>query len=97
MRFFENGCHGGDGKFLLEMGGSQDGGDGKLLKTFYIVGRGVLTLFYEDPPPTILPTSPLPLFQNLYTPHALFSLSPPTHTATILCLVSLAELVISPH
>ena len=34
MRFFENGCHGGDGKFLLEMGGSQDGGGWETFKDF---------------------------------------------------------------
>ena len=54
MRFFKNGCNGGggDGKFLLEMGDkSQEWGDGKFLKSLYIVGRGVLiTLFYEYPP-----------------------------------------------
>ena len=25
MRFFKNGCNGGDGKFLLEMGGARMG------------------------------------------------------------------------
>ena len=45
------------------------GGSGKFLRSFYIVGRGVLTLlFYEDLPP-ILPT-PIPFFfQILSNPY----------------------------
>ena len=38
MRFFKNGCNGGDGKFLLEMGGGKDGeGEGGW---FYNGGMG---------------------------------------------------------
>ena len=55
MRFFKNGCNGGDGKFLLEMGGQGWGGggglvlqwgDGKFLKSLYIVDKGVLTPYF---------------------------------------------------
>ena len=74
---------GGDGKFLLEMGGkARNGGDGKLLKSFDIVDRGVPTpLFYKDP--TILP---IPPFSNVVhsTPT---SLSHPTPTSTVLSVV----------
>lgn len=43
------------------------GGSGKFLRSFYIVGRGVLTLlFYEDLPP-ILP-NPIPFFSNFVQP-----------------------------
>ena len=42
------------------MGGWFCNGDGKFLKSMYIVGRGLLTLVYEDPP--ILPTTPFSNF-----------------------------------
>ena len=59
-------------------------GDGKILKTLYIVGSGVLTpLFYEDPP--ILPT--LPPFFHLQPPPPMFFL--------LSCF--LGEWVIAPH
>ena len=76
-KIFENGCNGGDGKFLLGMGRKPgmggggglfyNGGNGKFLKSLYTVCRGVLTpLFYEDAP--ILPT---PLFSNFVQHHPL--------------------------
>ena len=58
IKFFKNGCNGGGrgGKCLPEMGrkpgmgGWFYNGDGKFLKSLYIIARGVLTpLFYEEP------------------------------------------------
>ena len=81
MKFCKNGYNGGDGKFLLEIGGSQKWGgwfyngreDGKFLKSLYIVGRGVLTpLFYEDSP--ILPVALL--FKCCPPPHLPCHLQP---------------------
>ena len=97
MRFFKNGCNGGggDGKFLLEMGDkSQEWGDGKFLKSLYIVGRGVLTpLFYED-----LHILPIPPFSKVVQPSPNFPVTSNTHLhCSFCCHVSLAEWVITPH
>ena len=86
-----NSCNGGDGKFLLEMGGSQEWGewfynrgDGKFLKSLYIVGIGVQTpLFYEDPP--ILPT-PTPISNFVEPPSTYLSLPTPTPVVLFLWL-----------
>ena len=97
MRFFKNGCNGGggDGKFLLEMGDkSQEWGDGKFLKSLYIVGRGVLTpLFYED-----LHILPIPPFSKVVQPSPKFPVTSNPHLhCSFCCHVSLAEWVITPH
>ena len=65
----------GDGELLLEMGGSQEwgrggwfynGGDGKCLKSSYIVGERMLSpLFYADLPISPTTTSP---FSNFLDP-----------------------------
>ena len=88
---------GGNGKFLLEMGGSQEfgggggggfkRGGGKLLKVLYIIGRGVLTpLLYEDVHHIAYP---LHFFQILSTPPPYFSVlsSPHSHCSSC-CAVS---------
>ena len=107
MRFLKNGCNEGDRKFLLEMGGSQDGGGDevggwlndrgwKILKSLYIVGRRLLTPpFYEDPPIAI----PLPFFKFCPTPlpssHFPVTSNPHSH-CSFCCPISLAEWVIWP-
>ena len=64
----------GDGKFLLDIRGGEpgmgvgrwfyNGGDGKFVKSLYIVGRGLLTPpIYGDPP--ILPTILFQFFSTL--------------------------------
>ena len=85
---------GGVGKFLLEIGGSQEWGggggglvyngrDGKLLKSLCIVDRGVLkSLFYKDFPYIAYP----PFFLNFVHPPPT-SLSPPTYNPTALSAV----------
>ena len=57
MRFFKNGRDGGNGKFLLEMGGeARNGrigfimGGWEILNSLYIVGRGVLTPYFVKTP-----------------------------------------------
>ena len=97
MRFFKNGCNGGDGKFLLEMGGGVilKCGDGKFLKSLNIVGRGRLTPYFMK---TYI-TYPLPSFSNFVCPppHPT-SLSPNTYLhCSFHCPVSLAEWVIMTH
>ena len=67
MRFFKNGFNGGDGKFLLEMGGSQEsGGMGKFHDFYYIVGRVMVTptILWR---PSYIPKAPS-LFQILSNP-----------------------------
>ena len=101
MKFFKNCCNRRDGKYLLEIGGSQEWGgwffngvDGKLLKSLYIVGRGVLTsLFYED-----LPYIAYPLFTNVVHPPSHFPVtSKPHHHCSFCCHISLTKWVIMPH
>ena len=86
----------GDGELLLEMGGSQEwgrggwfynGGDGKCLKSSYIVGERMLSpLFYADLPISPTTTSPFSNFieplPSPLPPPPLTSLSPPTPIPT---------------
>ena len=66
-------------------------GDGKILKSLYIVGRGVLTpLFYED-----LLYCLFRLFQMLKKKFPV-TFNPHLH-CSFCCHVSLAEWVITPH
>ena len=100
------GNFGYDGKFLLEMGESQEwgvvgfivGGWDIFMKSLDIVYRGMLTpLFYED-----VPLLPIPPFSNVaHTPSPTpTSLSlqtlPPLH-CSFCCQVFLAEWVNTPH
>ena len=76
------------------MGGCFIIGNGKFLKSLYIVGRGVLTpLFYEDPP--ILPT-PLS-FSNFVQPPISLSSPTPTPHCSFCCPVSLEEWMVRPR
>ena len=104
MRFFKNCCKGGgDGKFLLEVRGKPGMGggvvlqwwDGKLLKSLYIIDRGVLTpLFYEDSPLHCITS----LFQVLSNSPTYFPvLCNPYSHCSFCCPVSLAEWAISSH
>ena len=99
MRFLKNGCNGGKPGMRGEL--ALKWGDGKFVKSLYIVGRGVLTsyfmkipLVFPNPPPPHPtpfsnfdhPSSPCPILtSNSYT-HGLFC-----------CPVSLDEWVITPH
>ena len=77
--------------FLLEMAGEggwfYNGGMGNFGKFFrYLVGRELLTLlFYEDPPPSMLPTMPFSNFGQPSLPST--CLSPPTPNPTALSAV----------
>ena len=56
MRFFKNGCNGGMENFLLEIceEARNEGGGGFIMGgweiSLYIVGRGVLTLYFMKTP-----------------------------------------------
>ena len=70
----------GDGKFLLDIRGGEpgmgvgrwfyNGGDGKFVKSLYIVGRGLLTPLFMETPLYCLPS-----FFNFF-PHSTHPLSP---------------------
>ena len=64
------------------MGGIMEGW--KFLKSLHMVGRGVLAhLFYEEQPDIAY----LLFFRFLYSHPPATSLSPPTHTPTVLSVV----------
>ena len=93
-RFFKNGSNGRDGKFLLEMGGSQEWGGGVLSLHSW---QGVITpLFYEEPL-YCLPHPPF--FSNfVHAPLPHFLVTSNLHpTCSFYYPVSLAEWVIIPH
>ena len=105
MRFFKNSCKGGGGweVFTRSEGEARNGGggvvlqwwDGKLLKSLYIIDRGVLTpLFYEDSPLHCITS----LFQVLSNSPTYFPvLCNPYSHCSFCCPVSLAEWAISSH
>ena len=67
-----------------------NGGGGKFLKSFYIVGRGP-PLFYEDPRPPILPT-PYPFSSNFVNPPLPHFLVPSNPHPSVLFVVLLLRL-----
>ena len=83
-----------NGEETRNLGGKQElegwfynGGDGKLLKSLYIVGRGVCwpLIFWRPPPPASLYSQPPPIFQIFSNPTPFpTSLSPPTQIPTVL-------------
>ena len=74
MRFFDNGSNEGDGKFLLEMGGSQ-----KLEGVGFIMEGCLWRPLYIAYPPSF--------FQILSNPLSLTFLQPPTSTLIVLSVV----------
>ena len=105
-KFFKNGCHGGDRKFLLKWGQARNGGVGFIMGGWEIFKvslhswqRGANpTILWTPPPPYI--ASPHSSFSNFVNPTPTShptSLLPPTHTPTVPSVVSLAEWAITTH